>query len=951
MKKILLFIITICISNLAFSQTTITGKVIDAVTKSELITATVYLKGTVVGAVTDVKGQFTMKTNLSLPQTLKVSLIGYKTVEVAANAANITIEMNEEVGTLAEVTVSGNRVEESLTKSSVTIEKLGARQLQQTAAVSPFDALQTIKGVDLLTQSLGFKSVNMRGFGANNNNRFVQLTDGMDNRSPGLGFGFGNVAGISDLDIESIEVIPGASSALYGPDALQGLMLTKSKSPFDYTGLSAMVTVGANNVGSATTGGATLYRDLAIRYAQKIGERFAFKINYQKLDGTDFIANDYNDRLNRGRDGFFTVDAARGGIATGIGYVPNNDRNSNLQYDGVNTYGDDFNNGSFFRYPTNFANPALAGKLVTRTGYTEYDLLGNNGKVFSNRANVSLHYKLTDKIEASFGWYYGNGNLIRTAGFREYFPNYDRHQFKAELRGDNFFLRAYTTQQSAEGWNIGQTAVAINNAWKPMNIWAADFAAAFTANGGNIGAARATADVGRWEPGSSTFNNYRDAVAETYTNQPSATLGTVAGRRFKDNTAMYHYEGMYNFKQQIKFLELFAGGSIRKYALNSAGTSFPRQADGAEYTITEYGAYLQGSKELKLSENITFKPTVAVRYDKNEYFKGGFTPRASFVLNAGAHNFRASWQSAFRNPSPGQLLAAPAKGSAGEVGGSTIAATNADLYNNKAYLENDVQDWIAGRLTDAQLTTKAYDPNRFTTEKVQTWEVGYKALINNKFFVDAVLFGSRYNDFIAAQNFRQPNSGQIADLKANSFRQLQINFNNFNEIFVNGWGLGAEYAVGKGFTIAGNYANQVGSISLKDAQGNPIKNKAGEEVTNRKMSDIDVAQIGRNFFISPENRYNLSFGNPKLTKMIGFNINYRWTDKMWVEQGTTAGDIWLPSWSSFDAQVSFKLPKIKSMIKIGGSNIFNKYYSQGYGLAQIGGMYYVSLIFDPLMNH
>jgi iron complex outermembrane recepter protein len=858
-----------------------------------------------------------------------------------------------------EVVVSASRVEESITKAAVTVEKLGVRQFQNSPAATPFDALQNLKGVDLLTQSLSFKSVNVRGFGANNNNRFVQLTDGMDNRSPGLGFGFGNVAGISDLDIESIELIPGASSALYGPDALQGLMLTTSKNPFTYQGLSAQVKVGANNFGKENFGPKGYY-DVAIRYAKQLGDRLAFKVNFQRLQGTDFIADDFNDRSTSARASnaltpFFTTDAARGGVATGIAYQPNSNPSTNLQYDGVNIYGDDINAGGAFDFTaTNTTVAALVGRRVTRTGYSEVDVLGNNGNVFNNRANVSLHYKLTDRIEASLGWYYGNGNLIRTAGFREYIPNYNRHQFKAEIKGDNFFLRAWTTQQAAEGWNVGQAATAINNTWKPVATWAAEFATAFAANGGNIAAARATADQGRIAPGSDQFNQTRDLYANTLNNQFIPGSTTVRGLRYRDNSQLWHYEGMYNASSLLKNVaEVVVGGSIRRYVINTAGTAIPLKADGSEYTINEYGAYLQAAREFKIGASVSIKPTVAIRYDKNEYFAGGFTPRASAVVSVGPHNFRGSWQSAFRNPSPGQLFAVPAVGRGGDVGGSRLAAETAGLFTNPAYLSNDVIDFTAGRITADQLSSRAYDPTRFTTEKITTWEVGYKTLVANKLFVDAFYYRSTYTDFIAAQSFFQLlTPGPVSGLSnAANYRTLQVSFNNFNEIFVDGYGLGVDYVLPKGFTISGNYARQIGTITLRDAQGNVRNNRAGEPVVARKMSDPDVAQLGRNFFISPENRYNISLSNPRIgdTNM-GFNVTYRWTDQMWVEQGTTAGDVFLPSWSTLDAQVSLRLPAAKSIVKLGGTNILNQYYLQGYSLARIGALYYLSVTFDDLFR-
>ena len=305
-------------------------------------------------------------------------------------------------------------------------------------------------------------------------------------------------------------------------------------------------------------------------------------------------------------------------------------------------------------------------------------------------------------------------------------------------------------------------------------------------------------------------------------------------------------------------------------------------------------------------------------------------------------------------PVGGAVVCHSARGPGGEVGGSRVAAEGADLFNNPVYLENDVKDFVAGRITKDQLAARPYDPTSFTTEKIKTWEVGYKTNYQNRLFVDAFLFRSKYNDFIATQNFYQLNTAG-ADLSTLSnvanYRSLQVNFNNFNEIFVNGWGLGVDYSLGGGFTVSGNYAHQVGLITIRDAQGNVVKDNAGEPIVERKMSNIEVSQKGRNFFISPENRYNITLANPRIRGgNVGFAVTYRWTDKMWVEQGTTAGDITLPSWNTVDAQVSLKMPALKSILKVGGSNIFNNYYSQGYGIAQIGGLYYVSLTFDQLMR-
>ncbi len=936
LTKPLLTFLGIIFSVYAFAQTTISGSVKDATSNEPLIGASITIKGTIAGALADAKGNFSLKTK-SLPVTLRITAVGYKTVELEAKDAIVNVKLTEEIGSLSEITITGNRVEESLTKSAVSVEKLDIRQIQQSASADVYGALQNLKGVDLLSQNMIFRSVNMRGFGANNNNRFVQLTDGMDNRSPGLGFGFGNVAGVSDIDIESIEILPGASSALYGPDALQGIMLTKTKSPFEYQGLSAQMKAGVNNVGKSDMN-ATPYSDVALRYAKQVGSKLAFKVNFQAINGTDFIADDYSDRSSRSRAGFFVSDPATKTVS--IGYIPNNNPATNSQFDALNIYGDDFTNGGSFNFTgANTTNPALAGKTVTRTGYKEIDLTGDNGKIFSYRANAALHYKLTDKIEASLGWYYGMGNLIRTAAFREYFPKYKRNQFKFEIRGDEFFVRGYNTSQEAEGYSLGNLAARILQIWKPTATWAGDFNRNFT---GDFQAARNAADAGKPLPGTPAFQSSFDKLISTNSNVATG-LG-VNGVRLLDNSGMYHAEGMYNFKKVLpEMLEVVTGASFRRYNLLTEGTVFPKDGNGDEFTMNEIGWYLQASPRLKINDKITFKPTVAVRYDKNQFFKGGLTPRISGVFTWGEHNLRASWQSAFRNPSPNQLLS-DGIGSA-EVGGSRTAVESAQLLTNQGYYEASVLKYrTSGNVAD--LVKYEANPDAFTTEKIKTWEIGYKALIKNKFFIDAFYYQSTYNDFIAAQNILQSKTGQVDGLRTGSSTTVyQVNFNNFNEIYVNGYGLGLEYALGKGYNIGFNYAKQIGKITLKDNFGVVRKDGFGDEIVKRKMSDPVVAAVGRNFFISPEDRFNITFSNPKVTDKIGFNISYRWTSEMWVEQGNTQGDIMLPSWNTLDAAVSYKLPK-KLKLKVGGSNILNNYYVQGYGLASIGGLYYISLSYN-----
>src|SRR6185295_2790349 len=147
--------------------------------------------------------------------------------------------------------------------------------IQRSAAPSFFDALENTKGVQMITPSMGFKVINTRGFANTTNVRFAQLVDGMDNQAPHLGAPIANALGPNDLDIESVEIMPGVASALYGMNAINGLANFLTKDPFKYTGFSFQQKAGVNRVGSEF--GAKPFSETSFRWAQVIHSKLAFK--------------------------------------------------------------------------------------------------------------------------------------------------------------------------------------------------------------------------------------------------------------------------------------------------------------------------------------------------------------------------------------------------------------------------------------------------------------------------------------------------------------------------------------------------------------------------------------------------------------------------------------------------------------------------------------------------
>jgi iron complex outermembrane recepter protein len=985
-------------STVMFGQTKISGKINDSGTKETLAGVNIAVKGKVIGTTTDAKGTFSLNTSVPTPFTISISFVGYQTQEVVVSGDKvINISLVEQAVMGQEVVVSASRVSESEMKSPVTVEKMDIRGIKETASANFYDGLANMKGIDMATQGLLFKSINMRGFGATGNPRTVQMIDGMDNSAPGLNFPVDNIIGMPELDVESVEILPGAASALYGPNALNGLVLMNSKSPFLYQGLSAAVKVGvmsANNRPTATTP----YTDLSIRYAKAFNNKWAFKINLAQINAKDWQSTNYNN-LN--------ADATHPA-------GPNDPyrTSANTDYDGVNSYGDE-------------VQRTIAGVNVSRTGLLSKDLINN--KINNTKFNFALHRRLSDKVEAIAQFNYGKGSTPYTGTGQYNLLNFSLVQAKLELKGDNFMLRGYTTQEnSGESYAVGLVAQSMIRANKSDDAWFADY----------IAGGRSKADAGALVPGTAAFD-----AALLKARTTSINLG---GGNFEDKTNLYHLEGNYNFKNQIKFVELLVGGNFRQYNLKSNGTLFADQADGRDGTIPikEYGAYTQLGKQL--GEHL--KLSASMRYDKNENFDGQFSPRVSAVGSFGQNNIRVSYQTGFRIPTTqNQYIQLAVPGSGTLIGGlsefdtrfkltsgvnrSTLvgfsvnptpyitadvlakaqayataavtaqlpaiqsgvtaavqanvtaavtAGVNAAVAAGqlpaasapaaiaagvaaqmasdpvKAIIATNVQSTLVSQVTAvtkqvvpayALATLPKYNSRVMKPERIASFEVGYKTLIGKKLFLDASYYNSTYKDFLgggativvptAALGPGLPIESGLGSGATRAGYSRPGNITN-TDIHVSGISVGLNYSLPHGYTLGGNYA----------------KNDLNNFVPSAEFVSAN--------FNTPTNRFNVNFGKRLGSgEKMGFNVTLKHQDSFnWQASFVTPSTIGItqyefntvPTITNLDAQVSFKAPSIKSIIKVGGTNLFGNPYFQAYGSASTGSIYYVAISFDELFN-
>ena len=375
--KIYYFILTLLFCSVSFAHSSISGSVKDS--KNEPIPgANVKVVGDSAGTVSDANGDFTLKTSKKPPFSLEISSVGFGTqkVEVTSNNQKVNSVLQSEDAQLDEIVVSASRAPERVRESPVTIERMTIKDIKKSASPTFYDGLENLKEVHMNTSSMSFKSINTRGFSTVSNNRFLQLVDGMDNASPLLNFVLGNLIGISEIDVQNVELLPGASSALYGANAFNGILFMNSKSPFTSQGVSAYVKYGRTNQIAA---GSNDFYDYGVRVAQAFSPHFAAKANFTFMNGTDWYATNYNDLTVPGRD------------------------RSHHNYNGINVHGDEastnikavaqglLNAGAITPAQFTAFNAILPNENVSRTGYNEVDL--TDYKARNAKIDFSLHFK------------------------------------------------------------------------------------------------------------------------------------------------------------------------------------------------------------------------------------------------------------------------------------------------------------------------------------------------------------------------------------------------------------------------------------------------------------------------------------------------------------------------------------------------------------------------------
>lgn len=475
MNKILAVLALFC-GSIMFGQTSISGTITDSNTGEPLPGVNIRVVGKSIGNSSDFDGNFSLNVDEEVPFSVEFTFVGYQTqvIEIDGDKEGLEIALLENATSLDEVVVSASRTPESIRESAVTIEKVGIREIKSTTAPTFYDGLENLKGVDLNRGSLTFNSINTRGFSTYSNTRFVQLVDGMDTASPALNFVLGNLVGVNELDLQSAEIIPGASSALYGANAFNGIMFMTTRNPFDDQGISSYVKTGLTVQKAA---GDNAFYDIGVRYAHAFNEKFAIKASFTYLNGTDWFANDKNQYTN-----------ANTAVGEPDEILP---FRSSPSHDGINIYGDEVTLAAAgadlgfkdLKSLGEFAglDPGLVNLLpednVGRTGYLEQAFTDYTAE--STKWDAAFHYRPNgDDLEIIFNTRGGYGTTIYQGTNRYSIKNFLIQQHKLEVKNKDFFVRGYmTTEDAGDSYDMRFTG--INIAKFGANQWFEEYLGAF----------------------------------------------------------------------------------------------------------------------------------------------------------------------------------------------------------------------------------------------------------------------------------------------------------------------------------------------------------------------------------------------------------------------------------------------------------------------------------------
>ncbi len=424
----------------SFAQNTLSGTVLDD-EGQPLYGATVIVKGTNEGTVTDPQGEFNLTTQQAFPLELVVSFVGFDNLSFTVNNDQPQEFQLSFSNRFDEIIVSASRKAEKLQEAPAAVSVISAKQVTQSGgAISPIRALINSPGVELQQQTGQRINIALRGANGIFSTNVFPLLDYRSLITPGLEYFDSQNSPINTIDLERVEVVLGPGSALYGPDVTTGVIHFISKDPFKHPGSTAELIYGERNTFRA-----------GVRHAGKNEkETFGYKINLRYSSGKDF-ALDPNDSEDSQILTNFKTSINRATISAN-GNVDTSSPGTKL-FDITQTQNEDYwaglANASLYFRPENGMEIVTAGGWNAGTAIFYNDL--GEGQAYGNEYWGQARFNYN-------GWF-AQTYFIKNDGGNDENPNYlnrtgfitplERSHYEAQLQynfdWNSFFNSEWTT--------------------------------------------------------------------------------------------------------------------------------------------------------------------------------------------------------------------------------------------------------------------------------------------------------------------------------------------------------------------------------------------------------------------------------------------------------------------------------------------------------------------------
>ena len=247
-QTVVFFLLAGTVHHLHAQSGTVAGRVVSAEGTEPIPGATILLAAIERGGSTDIDGRFLIGGIPPGPQSITVSSLGYVAREIeitiiAGDTLFVDVVLEPEESEEEEVVVTGTRTRRSIDDVPVRVEAVPQEEIEEKILMAPSSVallLNESTGMRMQTTSPTTSSANLRIQGLPG--RYTQiLTDGIPNVG-GLAAGFG-LTELPPLNLRQVEIIKGAASALYGADAIAGVVNFITKDPRQELEVSALVNV------------------------------------------------------------------------------------------------------------------------------------------------------------------------------------------------------------------------------------------------------------------------------------------------------------------------------------------------------------------------------------------------------------------------------------------------------------------------------------------------------------------------------------------------------------------------------------------------------------------------------------------------------------------------------------------------------------------------------------